>query len=180
MITLITGPMRCGKSTRLFERARRLAIGKRNYVVVRPEIDTRETLVRNQDKSYFKDLNIKCLEKLTDITNPLSYEYILIDEFQFFPEGSANFVYWLSLNGVKVILSALNATSEQEGWTEVDKIFHHADEIVKLNAICTECGCEHATYSYYNGTKTDKIAVGDEAYLSLCRSCLEKYKKSKR
>ena len=88
----------------------------------------------------------------------------------FFEDG-ANFVVWAALNGVNVTVACLNADSNAQGWSEVDKLFHHVDEVVKLSAVCSCCGNQEATYSYFNGTKNDKTVVGDEEYEPLCRSC---------
>lgn len=171
MIKLIVGPMYSQKSTILFSEANKLDIGKKKYVVIRPKTDTRKTLVRNSSNNYEK-LNIQVLEKLQDLEKPLTYDYVLIDEFQFFKD-SVNYVLWLSLNGVKVYISALIADSNAQGWPEVDELFHHVDFIQKLNAVCSICGDE-ATYSYFKGTSKDKISIGDSEYMPLCRRCFHK------
>ena len=83
MIKMITGPMKSMKSTLLFSDATKLDIGKKRYVLVRPTTDTRKKPVRGVSND-FKNLNIQVLDKLENLEKPLSYNYILIDEFQFF------------------------------------------------------------------------------------------------
>lgn len=169
MIKMICGPMKSMKSTLLFSEATKLDIGKKKYVLLRPKTDTRQNPVRGV-KDDFKHLNIKVLDKLEDLEKPLSWKYVLIDEFQFF-EGGTDFVLWLSQNDVNVIVACLNADSNAEGWKEVDKLFHHTNELVKLNAVCSLCGSLDATYSYFKGTKGSQVTVGDDEYQPLCLKC---------
>ena len=171
MITMIIGSMCSGKSTELFLRANCLALGKIPYVILRPSTDTRKILVRGL-KDDFKHLNIKVLDKLSDLEKPLMYKHILIDEFQFF-EGGADFCNWLAARDVEVTVACLNSDSNAEGWKEVDKLFHHAENILKLNAVCSCCGDQNATYSYFKGVKGSKIVVGDNEYEPLCRKCYQ-------
>lgn len=171
MITMIVGSMYSGKSTELFRRANCLSLGNIPYVVLRPKTDTRKFLVRGV-KDDFKHLNIQTVEKVEDLERPLQYKHVLIDEFQFFKNG-ADFCNWLAANDVEVTVACLNADSNAEGWAEVDKLFHHAENIVKLNAVCSCCGDQNATYSHFKkGDRgADQVLIGDDIFQPLCRKC---------
>ena len=46
-----------------------------------------------------------------------------------------------------------------------------SDERVDVKASCYDCGRE-ASYTYYDGEKSDAVKVGDEGYFPLCARCL--------
>ena len=76
-----------------------------------------------------------------------------------------------------IFFVGLLASSECEVFPEVVKLLPRCDEIIKLNAVCMECGTYPANYSYYCGSeKKSDILVGDNKYQCLCSSCYFKKK----
>lgn len=71
--------------------------------------------------------------------------------------------------GKIVIISSLNGTSERT-FDNIQELIPHAEEIIKLNTICTECGSEYGAYSYFMAeNKKDKVKAHE--YTALCRNC---------
>lgn len=80
MIKLIIGPMRSGKSLELLREAEKLHFGRKQYILIRPEIDDREFISRSYKTLH--NLNVIKTNNINAIVN--EYDYILLDEFQFF------------------------------------------------------------------------------------------------
>ena len=70
-----------------------------------------------------------------------------------------NFVSLKGLQGSNpdIFFVGLLASSECEVFPEVVKLLPRCDEIIKLNAVCMECGTYPANYSYYCGMKRNQI-----------------------
>lgn len=174
MITLITGPMFCGKTTELIRRLTRAKIAGKNVILLRPAIDTRDHLTHSR-------LSHSIEEKFIDETEPLSsselfsYDVIGIDEGQFFNDLKflvETFTKW----GKTVVIAGLNGTSEQKPFQPILDLIPIAEEIIKLNSVCMKCGSDYGTFTSYKGNDKDSdIKVGDEhEYEALCRICLDK------
>lgn len=179
MIHLIIGPMFSGKSTELLRRLKRAKIAGKNVILLKPEIDKRGILthddkddINNLDKNnFFEFVFASNLESL----NLSQYDVIGIDEGQFFK----NLVFYankLANDGKEVIVAGLDATSEQTPFEEIINLIPFAEEVIKLNAICTKCGSEYGAFTFYKaGEKKEKIKVGGkELYEARCRNCLSK------
>jgi thymidine kinase len=168
MISLIFGPMFSGKSTELLRRLERAHIANKRVIMLRPLTDTRSFLSHSERNNDWLKQEFVELEKF----DASKYDVIGIDESQFF-SGLKEFCLKYSLAGKRVIVSALHATSESEMFEEIVKLLPYCEEIVKLNAICTKCGADDATYTLHlAGSKTDKVAVGGtEAYAARCDKC---------
>lgn len=169
MITLIFGPMASGKTTELLRRLERAHRANKNVILLRPPTDNRPFLSRNNlSTDWLEEQHVEL-----GSFNPAIYNTVGIDEGQFHP-GLADFcVKWSKMGTYHIIVSALHASSECEMFEEITKLIPYCEEIVKLNAVCTICGNDFASYSYYKlGNKDTKIKVGgDEVYTTLCAKC---------
>ena len=172
MIRLILGPMFSSKTSQLISELERAKFAKKNVVLIRPKTDDRAFLTHS---GILPPIEEVFLDRITGLGNAASYDVIGIDEGQFFPDLARDVDNIANL-GIKVIIAALNSTSEQQPFESVQGLIPLAEEIVKKNAVCMECGSEYATYSYYKaGDKKDKIKTGgSEDYEALCRECYHK------
>ena len=173
MITLVCGPMHSGKTTEMLRRLERAHIGKKNTILIRPSSDTRGFLSHSGVKyNWLREIFV---DSLKDV-EICDCDYIGIDEGQFH-NGLKDFC--IKFGHKNIIISALHATSECEMFDQIIDIIPYCDKIIKLNAVCTDCGSEFGNYTHYlAGVKTDKIKVGgSESYTSLCRNCYN-YKKT--
>ena len=175
MITLIIGPMFSGKTTELLRRLNRSKIAGKKTILLRPEIDTRDKLTHDDLKT--NGIEEKFLKDLDDI-NLDEYVVVGIDEGQFF-KNLATHANNLANKGKHVIIAGLDATSEQQPFEEILNTIPFAEEVVKLNAICSFCGSEYGSFTYFKaGRKKDKIVVGGlDLYQAICRKCLYKLEK---
>lgn len=169
MLQLILGSMFSGKTTELIRRLTRAQIAGKKVVLLRPERDNRANLTHNQVNHEIEE---KFVSSIKDI-NWKEYEVIGIDEGQFFNDDFVRRVDHVANTGRKVIISALNGTSEREPFETIQQLLPLADDITFEHAVCTDCGSEVASYSFYKlGSKTEAVIVGGkEAYTALCRNC---------
>jgi len=172
-IRLITGPMFSGKTTALISDLERAKFAKKKVVLIRPNTDDRKFLTHSGIRPPIDEV---FLDEIAQLPNHLEYDVVGVDEGQFFT-NLAHDVNFLANNGVKVIISALNGTSEREPFENIQDLIPYVEEIEKKNAVCAECGSEYATYSYYKaGEKKDKIKTGGASdYDALCRLCYNKH-----
>lgn len=168
MITLVIGPMFSGKTTELLRRLERSWLAKKEVVLLRPVVDSREYLSHTNTNPQwlaqkFVSLNDFCADR---------FDTIGIDEGQFH-DGLDDFCIKYSRLGKNIIISALHATSESTMFPSIIKIIPHCEEIIKLNAVCARCGSEHANYTHYlcGQKKQDVIVGGSAKYIALCREC---------
>ncbi len=170
MIQLIIGPMFSGKTTELLRRLQRAKIAGKKVILLRPKIDTRETLTHDELKTTGNIPQI-VLNNLGEF-DPNSYDYIGIDEGQFFQNLAQNLNKWAD-NGRHIIVAGLDATSELAPFEEIIQLIPFAEEVIKLNAVCTKCGSDFGAFTKFVGTeKKNKILVGGKGiYEARCRNC---------
>lgn len=170
MIQLIIGPMFSGKTTELLRRLQRGMIAGKKVMLLRPVVDTRETITHDQLKTTGSIPQIS-ISNLNDFDID-SYDYIGIDEGQFFANLAKIINNWAT-NGKHIIVAGLDATSELTPFEEILQLIPYAEEVVKLNAVCTKCGSDFGAFTKFIGQeKKDKILVGGKGlYEARCRRC---------
>lgn len=169
MLQLVLGSMMSGKTTELIRRLTRAQIAGKRVVLLRPEKDDRPELTHNQINYDIEEIFVSSIDDI----NWKEYDVIGIDEGQFFNSGFARRVDHVANLNRKVIVSALNGTSEREPFETIQQLIPLADDITFEHAICTDCGSEYGSCSFYKlGSKTEAVKVGGkEAYTALCRNC---------
>jgi thymidine kinase len=148
-------------------------IAKKKVALVRPSTDKREYIARNGRKLNVSIFTASKISEL-DLTD---FDVVGVDEGQFFQNLAAD-TDKLANRGAEVIVSALNGTSEQKVWSEVQKLWPLVDDIIFLHSVCDRCG-EDGSFSCFVGGKNQQIIVGDHEYISLCRNCLDAAKHKK-
>ena len=157
-INVYTGPMKCGKTQKILDQARRLEIAGKNVAVFKPQIDNRfgEGQIVSRNGNVIKSIDIK---EISDIEN-YDADVYLIDEFQFL-NGDISSIRKLSEKGKKFYISGLNLTAERKPFGKMGDLLCVADNVEMLTAICEICKEDNAVYSYFKGGKSEEIVVGD-------------------
>ena len=168
MIQLIIGPMFSGKTTELIRRLNRRKIAGNKVVLLRPKTDTRKYLTHDMMTHNLDEFFVNSISE----TDTSKYDVIGIDEGQFFTL-LCEYSNQLANSGKIVIISGLNASSEQEPFNNIQKIIPYAEKITKMNAVCSKCGSDYASFSIYkNNDKYDAVKIGGkESYDAYCRGC---------
>lgn len=174
-ISIVLGPMFCGKSSEISRRLKRDSIAGRKFSVIKPEIDNRygEDTYRDRNNAFSCPAINAPVETITSIEleNLLKLveesEVVAIDEVQFFGSWIVDFAKTLKRSGKKVYLGGLDTDFASEPFGHTGTLCCVADEVMKLTAICVCCG-EDATRTQrlVNGvpapTGGDKVIIGDK------------------
>ena len=168
------GPMYSGKTTTMLGRLERACIAGKRVLLFRHTLDTRGYLGHNGCKA-FKGLdtvmdNVLCS---LDVSN---YDIIGVDEGQFFSDLKKFCIN--NINSKDIIISCLSASSECEMFAPIIESFPYCQNIIKLEAVCTQCGRD-ANFTYFCGetdSKTKVLVGGIEKYTALCSDCYFKNK----
>ena len=160
MITIITGPMKSGKTEKMLSIYNINKLMNKQCIIFTPTIDNRK------ERSIQNSIKIKYLNDLWDY----DFDIAFIDEFQFF-YNNIDAILRLNNRGKDFYISCLNLTSENKPFEICESIFPYADNIIILKAVCDKCYKYNATRTYCKVNKQDDILVGDDIYLSLCLNC---------
>ena len=111
--------------------------------------------------------------KLFDLPQALidAHDVIGIDEGQFFPD----IVEWsdkqANRNGKQVIIAALDGSFQRKPFGRVLELVPCAESVVKLNAVCMNCGAD-APFSARISAETElEVVGGADKYIAACRAC---------
>lgn len=169
-LELIIGPMFSGKSSELIRRIKLLKIINKRCLVIKPKIDNRY----NEDKittHNFETADCINLNLLSDCKNINDYDYIIIDEGQFFNDLRETIIRWLDEYNVNIIISALDGDFEKNPIGQILSLIPHSEKCIKINSLCNMCndgteGC----FSFRKSSDKNKILVGGvESYIPVCR-----------
>ena len=169
-LTVITGPMKSGKSKRLIEEYDKIQ-NKNKCLVAKPIIDNRfsESEIISRDGGHIKAINIDNMTDLYQYTD--EYNIFIIDEIQFIEDAIIGIKFLLDMNK-DIIVSGLNLTSEMRPFNHMGDILCFADNIIVLKGHCDICAEQYiGKYTYYDGDKNTTILVGDNKYKCVCQNC---------
>ena len=178
-LVIYTGPMKSGKTTKLIEQYKKtLEKHPKTTYMFKPAIDNRfsyaKVVARNmQDQVLATLLNdIDMLWYFKDM-----YNYFFIDEFQLL-DGNINVIRDLLDLDKNIYVSGLNLTADRKPFGRINDLMCMANKIYILNGKCEVCNKEDkGIYTYYSGTKTADILIGEDNYICVCSKCYNKLKK---
>jgi len=176
-LELIIGPMFAGKSCEIIRRIRMLKVLKKNYIVVKPSIDTRYDDNMIVSHNFDKEDCIK-LNKLSDIYNIdnnifNNCDTILIDEGQFFDDLFETVKNLVEICRKNVIVSGLIGDYNRMKFGQISDLIPicDLDKITILTALCLHCmDGTPASFSHRNNLSNEQILIGEsDMYSSICR-----------
>ena len=176
MIKTFTGPMYSGKTTALLSTYFSMW-NKKNILCFKPKINTRDNGIKS--KNIKESVDAIEINKLEDIYQYLkkNTRTIFIDEANFL-KGDVSVLINISVDmNIDIYICGLNMTAEQKPFGIMPDILAVSDYIEIKKSYCTDCN-RIASFSYYEGGKTEDIVVGDDNYISLCEDCLRKRRNS--
>lgn len=177
-IQLIIGPMFSGKSTELLRRIKRYKIANKRCIVFKHEwdnerlrVELKKSVSTHDDETHDAIPTASLTEEVNNYNNFVNYDTIGIDEGQFF-DDLALISDRLANLGKIVIIAALDATYEKEGFKSVLQTIPLSECVTKLTAVCKDCCYDGAPFSYRLTKDKNTVLIGkDEHYISLCRVC---------
>ncbi len=173
MIKTFTGPMHSGKTEQMISVYNKIW-NKDHIKVFKPNADTRDFCLM-KSKTFDVEIPAIGIDKFEDMLDYIddSVRTIFLDEVQLM-QGNLGVLNYLSIVlDMDIYLGGLNMTSEQEPFLLMPQVLAISDEVINVKASCFDCGRE-ASFTYYEGEKSDAILVGDAGYVPLCPRCLIK------
>lgn len=178
-IEVVCGPMFSGKSEELIRRLRRAKIAKQKIVVFKPKLDTRRGVdkVSSHNGAQIEAIPVDQLHSITTYLKEHPTQVIGFDEVQFFPQEIVEVVCQLVQEGKRIIIAGLDLDFRGIPFGPIPTLLAIADQITKLQAICTECGSDaHHTQRLVDNkpARFDDpiIQLGaQESYQARCRNC---------
>lgn len=167
-INVYTGPMKCGKSQKIFNELKRQLIAGRKLQIFKPTLDDRNGIEVISTRAG-NSIKATCIKKIEELAK-YDTDVYFIDEFQFL-DGDVSTIEKLASNGRKFYIAGLNLTSEKKPFGKMGDLMCIADKIEIMTSICDICKSDDAIYTYYNGKKDEDILIGDSEYIPVCRSC---------
>ncbi len=177
-IVVVAGSMFAGKSEELIRRARRALYAKRKVQVFKPSIDKRydECMVVTHMGVRHEAVPVEDVRELRKKIDQ-DVDMVLIEEVQFFDSSVIDLVLELADGGVQVIVAGLDQDFRRRPFGSMPQLMALADEVVKLHAICMNCGALAThTYRMIEGKPAhvdDPIVLigATESYEARCRTC---------
>lgn len=171
-IHVITGCMFAGKTTELLKRLKKV---NKTYLLVKPQIDTRNS---SDQLITHSGINAHAItvNKLSDTFGMLSgIELIAIDEAQFFDSSIICDINYLVSKRIQIIIAGLEKDYLNKSFGSMRQIIDMSTSLTRLKAICGQCG-KDAYYSHRITTKNKKqVLIGDaDQYEALCKICFTK------
>lgn len=173
-IKCITGPMGACKTTMLTLELKRARIAGLNIVSFnhgkgdRFEEEERGRMIVSHDKLSFE---AEPIETLVGREIPPDGTVVGIDEAQFI-EGVKEWCVTAADAGCHVIVAFLSLDCFKQPWENIGDLPLHAEDTIKLCAVCHYCKSDKAAFTKRLGASTEKVVVGGlDQYRPVCRDC---------
>ena len=176
-IELIIGCMFSGKSSELIRRVRRYESISTNILSINFDGDTRydDNLnnIITHDQVKHTAISVNKLIPLMLTEEYKNASIIAINEGQFFSDLSDFCITSADFDNKTIIIAGLIGDYKREPFEQISKLIPHADEILKLSAMCKSCN--NGTLATFTKKKTDSTQLieigGDDIYEPVCRDC---------
>lgn len=178
-LEVICGPMFSGKSEELIRRLRRATIAKQKTGVFKHSLDNRSSLrsVVSHNGTALEAFATHTPQAISVLAEDNDIAVIGIDEVQFFDNTIISVICTMVNKGKRVIVAGLDTDFRGVPFGPMPTLLSIADAVVKLQAICTECG-DNAIFTQRlvdgRPARYDDpiILIGaQEAYQARCRGC---------
>jgi thymidine kinase len=110
-------------------------------------------------------MKVGLLEECGDLPE---FDYILVDEGQFFPD-LLKVVEWAD-KGKFVTVVGLNGDSNAQNFGQLYKLIPHADRVDVKKGVCHKCKSK-SLYTMKIEENDKLVEIGDSNYVALCRRC---------
>ena len=183
-LELIIGPMFSGKTKLLISRYYEISNNKNNFIlVINYYKDTRYSVdsIVSHDGESIPAINISLLSiinSLFEISQSSEinlYNYIFINEGQFFPDLKESVITLIERYNKNVVICGLDCDYKQEKFGQIWDLIPHADSIIKLQGKCNNCS-NKSLFTHRLSNESIQEVIGTRNYIPLCRNCYINYK----
>lgn len=171
-LEVIVGGMFSGKSSLLFHRLRRAHRKGSSILLIKPVVDTRNAhdKIETHDGLSYPAIGVS---ETNEILNIVTYHQVVgIDEAQFFDDDLTEVALELLKKDKRVLCAGLDLDAEGKPFGPMPTLLSHADEVIKLHAVCVQCGRD-ARRTVRVGKLDDPNPIGGaDKYEARCRRCV--------
>ena len=175
------GPMFSGKTTSLIDKVNRFISVRKiqnksakvliiNFIGDNRSTETEDGLTPHVERKIVDgDKTVMKVGNLTDV-NVEPYDYIVIDECQFFNDLVENVMTWLSMKK-HIHCSGLIADSDRCIFGDLYELIPRADHVEQLKAFCAICGDKilNAPFTKCITEKENQTLIGGKGnYIPVC------------
>ena len=175
-IRVICGPMFSGKTKTLIKYINEYKEAGKKVFVFKPKLDDRyaENAIVSHDKDETEAFNVSKAAEILDLFHHA--DVVAIDEVQFFDDSIVEVTNIIANFGKTVLVAGLDMDYKARSFGAMPKLLALADEVTKLNSICTFCS-GRARYSHRISDDQGVVVLGEtDKYVPLCRSCYHELK----
>lgn len=171
---LTVGPMSAAKSQQLIIKANNVSLCReKSCVIYKPLGHRQKNLVSSRDglTRYATET-----ETLCEVLGSVAYEkatHVFVDEGQMF-QDLVEFSEEAIRRGKRIYVYMLDGTWRREPWPQLGSMVSIASSVIKLTAVCPECG-RAAPFSMKKGGNGETIDLADEVYQAACGDCYRLY-----
>jgi thymidine kinase len=176
-LIVICGPMFSGKTRELILRIDRAKRANRGVQVFVPAKDHRDGVgeVISHARQNLESVGVSAtaLEGAYGLAECVRHNVMVvgIDEAQFFEENLRVEVIRLVRGGREVVVAGLDLDSKGEPFGQLPELMAVADEVIKMQAVCVQCGGD-ARYTFRKSAQTTRVHIGaEESYEARCTAC---------
>lgn len=185
MLKVIVGPMKAEKTGEIIRLIKRALIGKKEIIVLSPEIDSRTPGEILESRNGMK-VNAHRLSSSVEIKQYITknLDIVFIDEVHLWDEALVEEVCKIADADIDVICSGLDLNYMSAPFENTARLLALADEVEKLTSVCESCGCDDGrrTARYIDGKPSSYdsplIIVdgqdGNVVYKTFCNKCYKK------
>lgn len=174
-LELFLGPMWAGKTTALVDIYKRATTQGLSCIAINHEFDVSPTksVITSHNNDSIPCVSCKQLHQIFNTSAPkttFSYDIILINEGQFFPDLYDWTKYMVNILCKNIYIAALDGDYKQICFPNIIQVLPQADSFTKLHNMCKECNSRCAIFTQRTCLNTSTILPGTD-YIPLCRKC---------
>lgn len=170
-LEIIMGPMFSGKTEMLIKKYNSIS-NIENKVAYNYYKDTRysdDKIVSHSGKCI-TSINIQTLSEIFLDTQLINYDYIFINEAQFFPDLKEVIVKLVEEYKKNVIICGLDSDYKREKFGDMWDLIPYSDNIMKLKGLCNNCS-NASLFTHRITNEVGQEVIGVQNYIPLCRTC---------
>ena len=174
------GGMKSRKTSRLLYIIDSYICFKKRVLYINSSVDTRETLsvlscISSHNKFLCPSITFDQIKvtNLSEIGNAADYDFIAVDECQFFEDLVVVVMKWIR-NGVNVSVAGLDLDYEGNPFGQTLQLARNACTQKKMKGYCEECIrngetlIRNSTHTKRVGVSKEKILIDDSKYEASC------------
>lgn len=181
-LEIIMGPMFSGKTEMLIEIYNKefnciktlseIVQDNQEIIAFNYYKDTRygDNIISSHNGKKIPSINIQTLSEIFQNDKFEKLTHIFINEAQFFPDLKITIIKLVEQHNKHVVICGLDSDFKREKFGQIWELIPYADKLTKLYGKCNNCD-NKSLFTHRISCEKQQEVVGNNNYISLCRSC---------